>query len=146
MKKLMVFMLMFAAFCFTGCGQKSLNCSYVNNANTELQITQNIITSFQNDSMTKMDMRIVQDLSDNYAGYADEIAKSLKEEYAKYDNKEGLKVSVVSQNKKVILTLMADFNKMDEQTKSEFNVVGTGQKMSEVKASLEEQGYTCKEV
>ena len=35
-------------------------------------------------------------------------------------------------------------NKMSDETKKEFDIVGTGQTMDEVKTELEEQGYNCK--
>lgn len=144
MKKWLIVIFSFIAL--TGCGKKTLHCSMINDANKELKITQNIITRFQNNSMVEMDMRIIQDLSDNYASYADDIAKSLKEQYKKYENKEGIKFDIKNEGKKVVLTLTADLNKIDDQTKNQLDIAGNGQKIEDVKLNLEQQGYTCKGV
>lgn len=131
--------------CLTGCGTKTLNCSMINDANEELKMTQNIITTYKKDSLTRMDMRIIVDFSDNYASYSDDLEKNLKETYQNYEGKKGIEINTTRKDKTVTLTFMADLDKMDNDTKKDFDLVGTGEKLSEVKADLEQQGYTCKE-
>lgn len=136
---------MIGMLCLTGCGTKTLNCSMINDANEELKMTQNIITTYKKDALTRMDMRIIVDFSDNYASYSDDLEKNLKETYKDYEGKKGIQIDTKRKDKKVTLTFMADLEKMDNDTKKDFNLVGTGEKISEVKADLEQQGYTCKE-
>lgn len=131
--------------CLTGCGTKTLNCSMINDANEELKMTQNIITTYKKDALTRMDMRIIVDFSDNYASYSDDLEKNLKETYQNYEGKKGIEIDTTRKDKTVTLTFMADLDKMDNDTKKDFDLVGTGEKLSEVKADLEQQGYTCKE-
>lgn len=145
MKKRAQIILIVGIFCLTGCGRKTLNCSMQNDANEEIKITQNIITTYQKDVMKQMDMRIVMDFSDHYAEYTDELEKNLKETYKNYEDKAGIEINTDSKDKKVTLTFTADFNKMDKETKKDFDIVGTSQTMKEVRSDLEEQGYTCKE-
>lgn len=144
MKKGLFCMSLISVLCLTGCGTKTLNCSMVNDANTELKINQDVIVDFKKDKMVKMNMKTSVTLSDNYASYADELEKNLKQEYEKYENKEGLEVKTTKKDKKITLTFIADLNKMSDETKKEFDIVGTGQTINEVKTELEEQGYNCK--
>lgn len=144
MKKGLFCMSLISVLCLTGCGTKTLNCSMVNDANTELKINQDVIVDFKKDKMVKMNMKTSVTLSDNYASYADELKKNLKQEYEKYENKEGLEVKTTKKDKKITLTFIADLNKMSDETKKEFDIVGTGQTINEVKTELEEQGYNCK--
>ena len=136
---------MIGMLCLTGCGTKTLNCSMLNDANEELKMTQNIITTYKKDTLTRMDMRIIVDFSDNYASYSDDLDKNLKDTYKNYEGKKGIKIDTKRKDKTVTLTFMADLDKMDNDTKKDFDLVGTGEKLSEVKADLEQQGYTCKE-
>ncbi len=136
---------MIGMLCLTGCGTKTLNCSMLNDANEELKMTQNIITTYKKDTLTRMDMRIIVDFSDNYASYSDDLEKNLKDTYKNYEGKKGIKIDTKRKDKTVTLTFMADLDKMDNDTKKDFDLVGTGEKLSEVKADLEQQGYTCKE-
>lgn len=144
MKKGLFCMSLISVLCLTGCGTKTLNCSMVNDANTELKINQDVIVDFKKDKMVKMNMKTSVTLSDNYASYADELEKNLKQEYEKYEDKEGLEVKTTKKDKKITLTFIADLNKMSDETKKEFDIVGTGQTINEVKTELEEQGYNCK--
>ena len=137
-------MSLISVLCLTGCGTKTLNCSMVNDANTELKINQDVTVDFKKDKMVKMNMKTSVTLSDNYASYADELEKNLKQEYEKYEDKEGLEVKTTKKDKKITLTFIADLNKMSDETKKEFDIVGTGQTINEVKTELEEQGYNCK--
>lgn len=145
MKKIITCMSLISVLFLTGCGTKTLNCSMVNDANTELKINQNVIVDFKKDKMVKLDMKTSVTLSDSYANYAEELEKNLKQEYEKYENKKGLEVKTTRKDKKITLTFSANLDKMESSTKKEFDIVGTGEKMSEVKSELEEQGYTCKE-
>ena len=144
MKKGLFCMSLISVLCLTGCGTKTLNCSMVNDANTELKINQDVIVDFKKDKMVKMNMKTSVTLSDNYASYADELEKNLKQEYEKYEDQEGLEVKTTNKDKKITLTVIADLNKMSDETKKEFDIVGTGQTINEVKTELEEQGYNCK--
>lgn len=144
MKKGLFCMSLISVLCLTGCGTKTLNCSMVNDANTELKINQDVTVDFKKDKMVKMNMKTSVTLSDNYASYADELEKNLKQEYEKYEDKEGLEVKTTKKDKKITLTFIADLNKMSDETKKEFDIVGTGQTINEVKTELEEQGYNCK--
>ena len=145
MKRFGFAIFLLSIFCLTGCGTKTLNCSMVNDANAELKINQDVIVDFKKDQMVKFDMKTSVDLSDNYASYADELEKNLKKEYEKYDKKEGLEVKTTKTNKKVTLRFYANLDKMSEKAKKEFDIVDSGQTMSDVKKTLEEQGYSCKE-
>lgn len=136
---------MIGMLCLTGCGTKTLNCSMINDANEELKMTQNIITTYKKDALTRMDMRIIVDFSDNYASYSDDLEKNLKETYQNYEGKKGIEINTKRKDKTVTLTFMADLDKMDNDTKKDFDLVGTGERLSEVKVDLEQQGYTCKE-
>ena len=144
MKKGLFCMSLISVLCLTGCGTKTLNCSMVNDANTELKINQDVTVDFKKDKMVKMNMKTSVTLSDNYASYADELEKNLKQEYEKYEDQEGLEVKTTKKDKKITLTFIADLNKMSDETKKEFDIVGTGQTINEVKTELEEQGYNCK--
>ena len=58
---------------------------------------------------------------------------------------EGLEVKTTKTKKKVTLRFYANLDKMSEKAKKEFDIVDSGQTMSDVKKALEEQGYSCKE-
>ena len=84
MKKGLFCISLLSILCLTGCGTKTLKCSMINDANTELKINQDVVVDFKKDKMVKMNMKTSVTLSDNYASYADELEKNLKQEYDKY--------------------------------------------------------------
>lgn len=145
MKKFSFIIILTSVLFLTGCGGKTLKCSMVNDANEELKINQDIIVDFKEEKMVKLNMKISVDLSDNYASYADELEKNFKNEYEKYNDKEGLEVKTTKNKKKVSLDFSANLEKMSDKDKEELDIVDSGQTMNDAKTSLEEAGYSCKE-
>lgn len=123
----------------TGCGAKKLTCTM-----TEDGQTMEAVMEFdKNDEVTSIEMNMTMP-------FEEELSKEEQETYSSYMqvlcsmyDYEGVDCNVNTSSKAVDVVIKMDLEKMSDEDRN--NVTGTeGTTYDEIKADLEESGYTCK--
>ena len=116
-------------------GGKTLNCTMSENT-MGMTLTADLKVKFKGDEVSKANIDMTFDLG-SFASYKDTMLESLEEEYSSDEFKE-MDVKITSDESKIYIKMQA--------TKNNFKDAGfsTSGNYKDVKADLEESGFTCK--
>jgi len=129
----------------SGCGNtKVLECTMTDDSSNGMEMTQTVKATYKKDSLTKMDMTMKVTVDEEYEDYMDMLEASLTSEFENLEGKKGIKIDTNTKNNVLTFSLVADIDKMDEETKEELNMVEGTETYEEAKEGLEADGYTCK--
>lgn len=144
-KKLMVFACLFCSvIMLSGCfGSKKLTCTKTEEA-SGMTTTTTIGVTFKNDEATKASMKFKVDLGKDSAAYIDTLKKVFDSQFSEYTKQQGVTYSSKVDGTILEANLEMDTEKMDDATKKELGVTGTGESYKDAKSSFESEGYTCK--
>ena len=145
MKKFLMLSVPIVALSFaTGCGStKELNCT-MSDESDGMKMSQTVIVEFKKDTATKLDMTMETTIDDELKEYASELEDALKSSYSSVEGKDGVTIKTSTKDNVVSFSLVADIEKMDDETKEDLDMVGETETYDELKTSLEDEGYTCK--
>lgn len=129
----------------TGCGSKTktLKCSMEQNLSV-YEMKQDVNLSFKKDSITKMEIIQNVKVDETYSSYIGELEKTLATTFDSYKDTKGFDISTKTDGNTIKTTLVADFSKMDDETKKSLDIVDTTAKYDDAKKAFETQGYSCK--
>lgn len=140
MKKKLISLMAITVLFMTGCGNKTLKCTYTQeNDGYDIKSTYQI--TFDSDEVSKLTMQSEIALDDDYKTYIESYEESAAEVATEYNEIEGFKATTASKNNTVTLKVVATASKMSEEDISSYSMDLT---YDELKETLETEGYTCK--
>lgn len=131
----------------TGCASesKTLTCTMEDNANNMFSMVQTEEAVFDGDKLVQLNQNIKMTVKDEYVQYIENMAQGVRDQYAKIQDKDGVKFSVTVEGNVIDTTINAEIAKLDDETKAALsmkNIESTT--YAGGKKSLEQVGYTCK--
>lgn len=145
MKGLKILIVLIGLFCLTGCGNKNLTCTLVDDSNG-VKTTQTVKMSYKDDALTKTKMSI------EVIAIDDEVKDTwnliMGESVIDDINEDGLKITTENDNKKYRFntTVDIDYTKASAELLEEYGFEPYDSKITydEMKRLATEDGYTCK--
>lgn len=143
MKKTKLLAIFFAfGLLLTGCDSKSLSCTKEEEIDAGKTKEVQLIT-FDNNKIKSYEATMSISLKDEYKDYADTLLKSLEEPFKDYTKEDGLEYNTTVDNNNISVTVSGNYNKMSDDVKQSLGISGNSS-FDKVKASLEDDGYSCK--
>lgn len=141
-KTLMALAAVVMMFILTGCGTETLTCT-MSQDQTGMKMDQKVVATFENNEVTKMNMKIDVNLDDSYKAYADTMKTMLEEEYKTFSDNGG-KVEVTGKDSIININIDLDLKSMTSDQKKNLEMTDTFGTKDATAKELEKQGYTCK--
>lgn len=127
-----------------GCGnKKTLKCS-IKEEPSSITTSENVEVNFKKNEIANMIINIDVSFDEEYSSFMDSTKIAFDNEYYILGQEKGMSYTTTSNKNAIKMTLSADFDKMDDEARSSFNMNGGYQTYEEVKKHLEAQGYTCR--
>ena len=142
-KYLSVLLAVVLTLMLTGCGGKKLTCTK-EEEEMGMKMQEKAIVSYSDDKISKYTMEATIELTEEMEEYADQMLELLTEEMNMYEEIKGVEVNTEKKGNKIIATVVFDVDKMDEEDLDEIDDFDVNETIEEVKAELEDQGFTCK--
>ncbi len=140
-KKVFPLIIMLSIF-LTGCGEKKLDCSLSESING-VDINTHIVSNFKKKSLKSFKFEIENILVD-YPKSASNYLSLIKKVYETYNKYEGVNVSFEEDDSKIKIIIDIDVDKMNDESKENFNLVDVSKDFSTIKSELISSGYVCK--
>lgn len=131
----------------SGCSKKDVTNSFKcekSEVVDENTITEVINANFLNNQIQTASIKIENIVAEKYLQFIGNLEEDVKNRYSDYFDKQGINISVLTEDNKIITNINIDFNGLDENSKSIINVVDVVSTYGETKKALENSGYKCK--
>lgn len=142
MKKGVLVIIVGMLFCLTGCSEKKLVCTSTGK-DLGKEVKTKVVVKFDNKEASKVEETIDMTFEEEYRSSIDSIYKALEEQYKLYDGKSGIKVVSTKGDDNINVKINIDV-KAQKDAENAVNVIDTAGTRSDIKKSLETEGYTCK--
>ena len=128
----------------TGCKkEKLLDCS-MTQEQSGIEMKQNLKATFKGNNVEDVTVTVDAVLGETYKSYKSLFISTLESSYKKYQDLKGVEINTTDNDDTVTVTLKADLNEMDDESKEALDIVDTTGNYEKTKESLEKEGYTCK--
>lgn len=127
--------------CTSACGTKKLVCTQ-KGSDIGKKTETTLEVSFDGKNASKIKEKIMITFEDEYKDAIDSYYKVLEENYKGTSLGEGISVKISKGDDNIHVNLNVDVKKQKDQETG--NLIDTSATRSEIKKSLEENGYTCK--
>lgn len=135
---------LFSLFIITGCGDdRKLECVKSNNDST-MNINQKTVTTFNNDDLKKISIKMDVEIKDIYTDHEDGLIDSVKSQFQAFIGQNGFKDSITKKDNAFTFELDVDLNKVSDDIKSKIDFVNIYHDYVQTKNEFESKGYSCK--
>ena len=142
MRKLLILLCLII---LTGCDKNkdnTLNCTLTKEVSGNTVI-QNVVASFSNDRVFKVDIKHEMKLNDEYTEYIDTFRQQIDAQFDDFKNKQGITTNLNQTSNTIIFTISIDISEIDNEAKKVIGINVSGS-YNNTKKSFENEGYTCK--
>lgn len=145
MKKGLVVMVGIFLFVLTGCSKtEKISCSRDEAVQEGMKMQQTVKSTLKDHVVTFLEFGTTLEVEEQYRDYFDSTNASLLEEYAVYQEKNGIEIVNKKEELKTYVGVKINLAKVSEEDKKELSLNYRKQTKEEIKAEFESQGYTCK--
>ena len=128
----------------SGCGSKTLQCTRSNKYSDEMEMNQTVKATFKGNHMAKLSMNMNTTLGEKYMEYREELKTSVESEFENLKDTNGITFKTQDTSNGFTFTLEANINKLDSNSKKEFDIVNVEQSYDDAKKEFESKNFTCK--
>lgn len=131
-------------FLITGCSSKNLNCTRESDYSSEMSMKQVLTIKFKGEHVSYLDMKMNVLLSDSYIDFKDSLIESIESEFSNFNGKRGVSYSTSDNVEGFDFRVKINFDKLDDNSKKDIDIVNYEKSYDSIKSELEESGYICK--
>lgn len=141
-----IILLVISAMLITGCNspkEQRLECSKETMQN-ENKVIETIITNYDKDNVSNMEIKTETILDDKYLEYIDTFEKQINSSFEKYKGKKGIDINITKADSKIVLNMIINVLSLDDETKKDLSITDTYSSYENAKKILKNDGYLCK--
>ena len=128
---------------FTGCGSKTLKCSYKKNISDSSISNEDLKISFKDDRISKLTMNIDVTLSDTDNVTRESIQSSVDNSFGFYKNMAGVNYSSNVRDDGFDVKISIIFSKLNKSEKEKISLVNPEKNYEQIKQEFESNGFIC---
>ncbi len=142
MRHTKLFIIILALFFVTGCENKTLDCSKITKIESGIA-TEHQKISFTNNQINEYNAEMEFKINNEFQDYKDILLKDFENSFSNLKNKKGIEYKATINDNNIIITIQANYSKMNNEAKKILNLSNKISYTESLKA-LENDGYNCK--